>query len=65
MIGFASWVGAICLMVAPFMIDTIEGKALAILGLSLLTLQSLQTKCYNLTLLNITGILGYVYSIYF
>jgi hypothetical protein len=52
-------------MIAPFMIDTVEGKALAILGLSLLTLQSLQTKCYNLTLLNITGILGYVYSIYF
>jgi hypothetical protein len=65
MISLLSWLGAFCLMVAPFAIDTTAGKLLAITGLAFLTLQSIQTKCYNLTLLNITGILGYVYSIYF
>jgi hypothetical protein len=65
MISLLSWLGAFCMMAAPFMIDTTAGKLLAITGLALLTLQSIKTRCYNLTLLNITGILGYVYSIYF
>jgi len=60
-----AWIGAACMMLAPFLIDTTEGKILAIIGLSLLCLQSIQTKCYNLTILNITGIIGYVYAIYF
>ena len=65
MIGFASWVGAVCMMAAPFIIDTDAGKLLAIAGLSLLTLQAIATRCYNLVLLNIVGIGGYIYALYF
>jgi len=64
MIGFASWVGAVCMMAAPFIIDTDAGKLLAIAGLSLLTLQAIATRCYNLVLLNIVGIGGYFYALY-
>ena len=65
MIGFTSWVGAVCMMAAPFIIDTDAGKLLAIAGLSLLTLQAIATRCYNLVLLNIVGIGGYIYALYF
>lgn len=65
MIGFASWVGAVCMMAAPFIIDTDAGKLLAIAGLALLTLQAVATRCYNLVLLNIVGIGGYIYALYF
>ena len=65
MIGFASWVGAALMCVAPFIIDTDAGKLMAIAGLSLLTLQAIATRCYNLVLLNIMGIGGYFYALYF
>jgi hypothetical protein len=65
MIGFAAWVGALCMMLAPFIIDTDAGKMVAILGLVLLTLQATANKCYNLILLNIVGIGGYFYALYF
>lgn len=64
MIGFASWVGALCMMLAPFIIDTNEGKIVAIVGLALLTLQATANKCYNLILLNVIGIGGYFYALY-
>ena len=50
---------------APFIIDTDAGKLMAIVGLSLLTLQAIATRCYNLVLLNIMGIGGYFYALYF
>jgi len=59
------WLGAAALCCAPFIIDTTEGKALAIVGLALLTLQALRVSCYNLVFLNIIGIGGYLYAIYF
>ena len=65
MIGFASWVGAALMCAAPFIIDTDAGKLMAIVGLSLLTLQAIATRCYNLVLLNIMGIGGYFYALYF
>ena len=65
MIGFASWIGAALMCVAPFIIDTDAGKLMAIVGLSLLTLQAITTRCYNLVLLNIIGIGGYFYALYF
>jgi len=64
-IGFASWVGAALMCAAPFIIDTDAGKLMAIVGLSLLTLQAIATRCYNLVLLNIMGIGGYFYALYF
>jgi len=65
MIGFASWVGALCMMLAPFIIDTTAGKMLAIVGLFMLTLQAIKGKLWNLVALNLTGIIGYCYAIYF
>ena len=64
MIAFAAWAGALCMMLAPFIIDTDAGKLVAIVGLSLLTLQASANRCYNLVLLNIVGIGGYFYALY-
>lgn len=65
MIRFAGWVGAAAMVAAPPMIDTAQGKALAIVGLLLLTLQAAKLRAYNLVLLNIGGIIGYSYALYF
>ena len=63
-VALAAWIGAACMMAAPFIIDTSAGKYLAIVGLVLLTLQAIANKCYNLVLLNIVGIGGYFYALY-
>jgi len=57
--------GAFCMASAPFVIDTVEGKLMAILGLALLMLQAIDSKLWNLVLLNSFGIVGYFYAIYF
>ena len=59
------WMGAACMACAPFVIDTPEGKLLAITGLALLMLQAIDSKLWNLVLLNSFGIVGYFYAIYF
>ena len=59
------WMGAFCLASAPFVIDTFEEKVMAILGLALLMLQAIDSKLWNLVLLNSFGIVGYFYAIYF
>ncbi len=63
--SLTGWIGAAALAAAPFIIDSDEGKILAIAGLALLCFQAWQTKCYNLIFLNITGIIGYSYALYF
>ena len=65
MIGFCAWVGAACMVAAPFIIDTDAGKLLAIAGLALLTVQAVATKSYKLIMLNVLGIGGYLYALYF
>ena len=59
------WMGAFCMASAPFVIDTFEGKQMAILGLALLMLQAIDSKLWNLVVLNSFGIIGYFYAIYF
>ncbi len=59
------WLGALCMALAPFAIDTDAGKLAAIGGLTLLTLQAIDGKLWNLVFLNIAGILGYSYALYF
>ena len=59
------WMGAFCMASAPFVIDTFEGKQMAILGLALLMLQAIDSKLWNLVVLNSFGIVGYFYAIYF
>ena len=65
MIAAAAWVGAICMALAPFAIDTDAGKLAAIFGLVLLTVQALDIRAYNLVFLNLAGIIGYSYALLF
>lgn len=60
-----AWIGTAFMGAAPFLIDTPEGKIMAIVGLMLLCLQAYQKKCYNLIVLNIIGIIGYASNFYF
>jgi len=57
------YLGTLSLMVAPFFIQTPYGKVCSILGLILITVQTQKTKSYNLSLLNIVGIVGYLFSL--
>lgn len=63
-IALCSWAGAICMMVAPFIIDYDEGKILAIVGLSLLTIQAAHDRLYHLICLNLVSIGGFSYALY-
>ena len=65
MIAFIGGLGALCMALAPFAIDTDAGKLAAIGGLTLLTLQAIDGKLWNLVFLNIAGIIGYSYALYF
>jgi len=59
------WCGAVCMALAPFAIDTDAGKLAAVGGLVLLTVQALDIRAYNLVFLNLAGIVGYTYALYF
>ena len=61
---FVIYIGTACMMIGPFFVNYFIGKALSIVGLSLLTIQTQKTKSYNLSLLNAVGICGYIYSIF-
>lgn len=58
------YLGTILMMVGPYFVSTIEGKVACALGLALLTVQTQKTKQYNLSLLNIVGMGGYLWSLY-
>ena len=61
---FVIYIGTACMMIGPFFVNYFIGKALSVLGLALLTVQTQRTKSYNLSLLNAVGICGYLYSIF-
>ena len=61
---FIIYIGTACMMIGPFFVNYFIGKALSVIGLSLLTVQTQKTKSYNLSLLNAVGICGYIYSIF-
>ena len=65
MIAVIGWIGALCMAGAPFIIDTDAGKLAAIAGLVLLTGQALDIRAWNLVLLNLAGIIGYSYALFF
>tara|TARA_Y100001951_G_C11252087_1_gene247065 strand:- start:815 stop:1012 length:198 start_codon:yes stop_codon:yes gene_type:complete len=65
MVKSLGWLGSIAMCISPFVIDTVEGKILAIVGLGLLTVQASKAKLWNFVLLNIAGIGGYFYALYF
>ena len=51
------------MMLSPFVIQSWVGKMGMIIGLILITIQTQKTKQYNLSLLNLVGIIGYTYSL--
>jgi len=55
------WLGAICLMIAP-LTKTTTTPILAIIGLSLLTIQAIENHLINLIILNITSIIAWGYN---
>ena len=59
------WCGAGAMALSPFAIDTDAGKLAAIGGLTLLTLQALDIRAWNLVFLNLAGIIGYTYALLF
>lgn len=59
------WCGAGAMALAPFAIDTDAGKLAAIAGLALLTIQAVDIRAWNLVFLNLAGIIGYSYALYF
>ena len=64
-VDVSGWVGALLLCIAPPIIDSDLGKILASLGLAILCFQAWHKSCYNLVFLNIIGIGGYLYALYF
>ena len=65
MLSLIAWVGTVCMAFAPFIIDYSEGKLIAISGLWFLTVQAYHAKMVNLIILNLIGIIGYTYALYF
>jgi len=61
---FVIYIGTACMMIGPFFVNYFIGKALSVIGLALLTVQTQKTKSYNLSLLNVVGICGYLFSIF-
>lgn len=59
-----AWIGSGALCAAPFIIDSLPGKFIAVFGLLALIPQTLEKRAYNLTLLNCIGIIGYLYEIF-
>ena len=57
------YVGTGFMMISPFFIDTNQGKIGMLIGLALITVQTQRTKQYNLSLLNLVGFCGYLYSL--
>jgi hypothetical protein len=55
--------GTSLMMFSPFVIDSWVGKMGMVFGLILITVQTQVTKQYNLSILNLVGICGYLYSL--
>ena len=55
--------GTLLMMLSPFFINLWVGKVGMVLGLILITIQTQKTKQYNLSLLNMVGLAGYLYSL--
>jgi len=64
MMVFIAWTGAALMVVASFLMATQYGPMVAVAGLLMLTIQSVNNSTHNLTLLNIASILGFLYSIF-
>ena len=64
LVSFLAWLGAVGISIAPFIIDTEAGKITASVSLFLLTIQAIKLKAWNLVIMNLIGIGGYLYVLY-
>lgn len=64
MIGFIAWAGSATMVVASFLMATQYGPMIAVAGLLMLTIQSVNNSTHNLTALNIASIIGFLFSIF-
>lgn len=64
MIEFIGWIGAATMVGASFNMTKPLGLMMAIIGLSLLTIQAYSNETYNLLTLNLCSILGFSLSLY-
>jgi hypothetical protein len=55
--------GTSLMMFSPFVIQSWVGKVGMVIGLILITIQTQVTKQYNLSILNLVGIVGYLYAL--
>ena len=55
--------GTSLMMFSPLVIDSWVGKMGMVFGLILITVQTQVTKQYNLSILNLVGIVGYLYAL--
>jgi hypothetical protein len=63
MIGLIGWIGAVTMVGASFKMSEPLGLKMAIVGLSLLSIQAYDTATYNLLALNICSIIGFSISL--
>jgi len=57
------WVGAAVMVAASFNMARPLGLKMAIIGLSLLTIQAYSSDTYNLIVLNLSSIIGFTLSL--
>ena len=63
MIGFIAWAGSVTMVTASFLMATQYGPMIAVAGLLMLTVQSVNNRAHNLTALNICSMIGFLFSI--
>ena len=63
MIEIIGWVGAAVMVAASFNMARPLGLKMALVGLSLLTVQAYDNETYNLIVLNLSSIIGFSLSL--
>ena len=63
MIEVIGWIGAAVMVAASFNMARPLGLKMAIVGLSLLTIQAYSSDTYNLIALNLSSIIGFTLSL--
>lgn len=63
MIELIGWIGAVTMVGASFKMSEPLGLKMAIVGLSLLSIQAYDNATYNLLVLNICSIIGFTNSL--
>jgi energy-converting hydrogenase Eha subunit E len=63
MIEVIGWIGAAIMVAASFNMARPLGLKMAVVGLSLLTIQAYSSDTYNLIVLNLSSIIGFTLSL--